>query len=621
MNFNLKIYTLLSFALFLVQMNAFAQENIAPLQYNPNTRAGNHKSYSTMKTTALSLPFFEDFTNYDIIPDTSIWLDRQVYINNTMAENMKSRGVATFDALNQYGLPYDLSSATIIRYSDSLTSKPFDLSTYSPSDSIYLSFVYQPGGLGFTPEKQDSLMLFFKSKISGSWIKVWSKSDSVLQDFKIAMVKIADTNFLHSGFQFRFINKASLGINDDVWNLDYIKIDAGRNLFDTLIQDVAYTQNPTSILSDYTAMPYRQYLAASGAERASTFKSIIKNNFQSSQNVSSFGYEAKEQVSGTGLSSGADVNRNIPALKTSDVVFNTYSTTPSAAYYDKVIFENKFYLQAPAGDVNKVNDTIRGTQIFDNYLAYDDGTAEMSYYLNLFPTLPGKIAIEHHLNQADTLRGMAIYFGRQVPLASYKYFSGVVYKSIAYGSSASDNIIYQIDNLQPKYIDTINHFWIYKFDKPVPMPSGTFYIGTIQPALSGSDSLYFGLDRNRTSGNHAYFNVLNTWSPSLVSGAIMIRPILGQPISGSEIKEVSAAQFNNYKLSPNPASDKVTITMNQTTYNSQYSISNSLGQHLQQGIVASPKQEINLSALPDGIYFMHLENDGKQYPVQKFIKQ
>ena len=82
----------------------------------------------------------------------------------------------------------------------------------------------------------------------------------------------------------------------------------------------------------------------------------------------------------------------------------TYSSTPTTSYYEKVIFENKYYLQAPSGDASKENDTIVGQQIFDNYLAYDDGTAEMSYFLNLFPTLPGKIAIEHKLNQPDTLR-------------------------------------------------------------------------------------------------------------------------------------------------------------------------------------------------------------------------
>ena len=273
------------------------------------------------------------------------------------------------------------------------------------------------------------------------------------------MIALTDTQFLHSGFQFRFINKASMGLNDDVWNIDYIRMNIGRNKFDTAINDVGLytnTYKPTERLIHQC--PYRQYLSNASAERASKFKSMIKNNFSTAQNIANFGYSAYTSPSSIGLSSDAGSNKNIASKASAEVEFNTYSSTPSSGYYDQMIFENKYYLQAPVGDANKENDTIIGQQIFDNYLAYDDGTAEMSYFLNLFPTLPGKIAIEHHLNQADTLRGAAIYFGRQVPIASNKYFSIVVYQSIAYGSSSADKIIYQLENLQPSYRDTINHF-------------------------------------------------------------------------------------------------------------------------------------------------------------------
>jgi hypothetical protein len=598
----------------------FAQEHIGPLQYNTRVKP-QLTHYSTMRTTALSLPFFEDFDNYDEIPDTNKWIGRQVYINNTMAVNMISRGVATFDALSQYGKPYDTTSPSVIRYADSLSSKIIDLSIHTPGDSIYLSFFYQPAGIGFSPEKSDSLLLYFKSKTSGNWVKVWSKSDTVVQPFRQVMIPVTDTNFLHSNFQFRFVNKASVGINDDIWNLDYIRMDAGRNKFDTAVSDIAYTKTPGNLLKDYYSMPYRQYLANASGERTPNFQSTIRNNYSGSQNIPTFGYVATDFPGGSTLSSDANINLNIPAMSTSDVVFNTYGATPGAGYYDKVIFENKYYLQSPSGDYSKKNDTIIGQQIFDNYLAYDDGTAEMSYYLNLFPTLPGKIAIEHHLNQADTLRGMAIYFGRQVPLASYKYFSIVVYKNIAYGSSATDNIIYQIDNLQPAYRDTVNHFWIYKFDKPVPLPSGTFYIGTTQPALSGSDSLYIGLDRNRAESNHAYYNVLNIWSPSLVSGALMMRPILGQAISGSEIKNPGVSKMSVVNIWPNPATDELNINLPSGDGKVNYEIKNILGAGIQTGKIDIQNGNINISNLAPGSYFIYFRSDRYNYPTQKFIKK
>lgn len=614
------IRLLLSFLIFLFcgNIQLFAQENIGPVQFNPNVKP-QVSAVSTLRTTSLTLPFFEDFNQYEAIPDTNKWIGRQVYINNTMAVNMISRGVATFDALSQFGKPYDTTSVTTIRYADSLTSKVLNLSTNIPADSIYLSFFYQAAGIGFAPEKTDSLLLYFKSKVSGAWVKVWSKSDTVVLPFKQVMIPIADTNFLHSNFQFRFVNKASVGINDDVWNLDYIRINSGRNRFDTLVNDIAYTKTPSNILKDYTSLPYRQYLAAASTERTATFQSTIRNNYQSNQDVPNFGYLASHL--GSGLSSDAGVNRNIAAGNSSDVIFNTYGSTPGAGFYDKVIFENKYYLQSPGTDFSKENDTIIGQQIFDNYLAYDDGTAEMSYFLNLFPTLPGKIAIEHHLNQADTLRGLAIYFGRQVPLASYKYFSIVVYKNIAYSSSFTDDVVYELENLQPSYRDTVNHFWIYKFDEAVPMPAGTFYVGITQPALSGSDSLYIGLDRNRTESNHAYYNVLNVWTPSLVSGALMMRPILGQPISGSSIKNAIPNNKAKAIIWPNPATDELNFNLNTAESKLNYEIKSISGLTVQQGLLSNQNAQINIKTLIPGNYLIQFSSEKGNFPAQKFIKK
>ena len=615
------IFCLLFVFLFLNKYKSFAQENVSPIHHNPFINL-SVESKAIAKTTALSLPFFEDFTNYSQTPDPVKWTDRQVYVNNTMAVNGYSRGIATFDAISQYGKPYDTTNPNATRYADSLTSQQIDLSGKMPADSIYFSFLYQPGGNGFAPEKNDSLMLFFKSsKTSSPWVKVWSKSDTALTDFKQVLIAITDTNFLYNGFQFRFVNKASIGINDDVWNVDYIRLNAGRNKFDTAINDVAFTLTPTNLLNDYTAMPYRQYLANASGERTSKFKSTIKNNFNSNQNIANFGYDAFIVPTLISLSSDAGSNKNISAKGREDIEFNTYSSTPTTSYYEKVIFENKYYLQAPSGDASKENDTIVGQQIFDNYLAYDDGTAEMSYFLNLFPTLPGKIAIEHKLNQPDTLRGVAIYFGRQVPIASNKYFSAVVYQTIAYGSSTADKIIYELENLQPSYRDSINHFWIYKFDKPIPMPKGTFYIGTTQAALSGSDSLYIGLDRNRVGGNHAYYNVLNVWTPSLVSGALMIRPLIGQEVIGSKIEEQKNIKKTFVAIWPNPATEELNFALASKEKDVNYEIKNLLGQTILNGSILGEQQKINIQQLPSGHYQINFYSKNNIFEAQKFIKK
>lgn len=596
-------------------MDTYAQENIAPIQYR-YCRPINKAGLNTSKHTALSLPFFEDFN--DTLPNPNKWVEQQVYCNNTMGLRPISYGVATFDGLNQSGIPYDTLNANSLRYADSLTAKTLDLSAYLPSDSIYLSFFFQPAGNGFSPEKTDSLLLFFKPKSGSAWIKVWSRSDTAVQNFKQVLIPITDSNYLHSNFQFRFVNKVSMGINDDVWNLDYIRIYSSRNRNDTDINDIAFTTTPSSILNDYAAMPYRQYLAFASAERASTFQSTLVNNYNSNKTIASYGYTANAIGIGS-LSSASGSSININAKNSADLPFNTYGATPSVAPYDKVVFDNLFYCSS--SDVIKSNDTIHGQQVFDNYLAYDDGSAEMSYYLNLSPTLPGKIAIEHHLNQADTLRGLAIYFGRQVPLAKYKYFSIVVYKNIAYGTASSDTIIYQQDNYQPNYIDTINHFWIYTFRKPVPLNAGTFYIGATQPALSGSDSLYYGLDRNRNSNNHLYYNVLNVWNPSLVSGALMIRPLLGQAVWGTDITTITKSEQFNFNLVPNPAQNFIQINNILWDKGTQYEIRDVQGLKVGSGSIQQAETSINITSLAQGNYFIHIIGAQKNYATQSFLKQ
>lgn len=616
----MKAYSILIFTLLsLIPPQVYGQENIAPLLHREtsNTISREYKAY---KTTSLSLPFFEDFDQYDAEPDASKWLDRQVYINNTMPLRPISRGVATLDALSQFGKPYDTISASIIRNADSLTSVGIDLSGLTAADSVYLSFFYQAGGIGFTPEQSDSLMLFFRSKTGGIWRKVWSVSDTSARDFRQVLIAITDTNYLYNGFQFRWINKASIGINDDVWNLDYIRMDRGRNRFDTTVSDIAFTQTPSSMLKEYQSMPYRQYLANSSAERAATFATSIRNNFESNQNIPQYGYNAT--LGSTALGSDAATGLTIAGKSEENISFNTYSSTPAAGHYDRVIFENKFYLQAPSSDLNKANDTIVRQQIFDNYLAYDDGTAEMSYFLNLFPTLPGKIAIEHHLNQADTIRGVAIYFGRQIPLPTSKFFSIEVYENIAYGASTSDKLLYRIENLRPEYQDTINKFWIYKFDKPIPLKAGTFYIGTTQPALSGSDSLYFGLDRNKEGANFAYYNVLNVWSPSLISGALMIRPILGQEISGSGVHTAKMPVRDEIKFWPNPGEHRINLSLDKVSNQPiPYEIFSTLGQIVVSGVLSEGNSTIDIEQLVSGQYILQFCSKTSNFAPLKFIKK
>lgn len=601
-----------------------AQEYAGHLNCNPTLFNKAKPVLPLKKTTAadpLSLPFFEDFTGYGLFPDSSKWTDYHVYINNTMCNKPVSRGVATFDALDWRGIPYDSFSNVNFRYADTLTSQPINLSlnVVTPGDSLYLSFFYQPQGTGFYPLPQDSLMLFLKTRFGG-FVKVWSVMGTTLKPFQQVMIPIADSLYFDSFFQFRFINIAGLYWADAIWNIDYVRLHAGRSAGDTILNDIGFSSNPTFLLNDYTSMPYRQFFAFPVAERASQYVCSLRNNYGFAQGVN-FGYTATAMNTGTLLKPLTWNAATAPALNTQQLLSASYSSIVpliSLGNYARVVFQNKYFIESISTADPPENDTVVKDNVFDNYLAYDDGTAEKSYYLNLYPTLPGRIAIEHHLNRPDTMRGMAIYFGRQVPFAFNKTFNINVYSSLSgVNGASSDVVLYTQEACYPGYVDTINHFWYYKFDVPIALPAGTFFAGTFQPAESGSDSLYFGLDVNRIGSNHAYYNVLSGWVPSLISGAIMMRPLLGQEITGTGIKDIVPIA-NECSVTPNPATDELRFAFS-GDYELQYAILDLQGRKALTGNIRSG-MKADISKLTPGMYLINLTGKEMHYPVLKFIK-
>jgi hypothetical protein len=612
------IYITLLFCAFTTEV--IAQEMVAPLYYNSVLQGRKKVMKAQYKSTAISLPLFEDFTGYSPYPDSNLWADRQVYVNNGMGRSPISRGVATFDAINEVGYPYDTINKFTLLRADSLTIKPIDISTLTPSDSVYLSFFFQPQGKGFEPEAADSLMLFFK-KSNGTWVKAWGAEGDYAYHFKQAMVVLTDVDYFHSAFQFRFVNKASIGVTDDVWNVDYIRMNSGRTFNDTAVNDVAFTSDPSFMLNDYTYMPYRHFLANANGERSTDITDSVRNNYNFQQNVNVH-FTARELSTSTPLTISGPVNLALPPYLIQPTSVSTYTNTiplPSNVQ-DFVCFENKFYIESVGANDSKGNDTVVKHQVFDNYFAYDDGTAEMAYYLNLSANLPGKIAIDYHLNEPDVLQGVSIYFGRQVTLGTNKTFSIVVYKKLqGIDGSVQDELLMQQDLMFPHYLP-VNGFYNYQIDNPVSLPAGQFYIGIIQPAFSGSDSLYVGLDRNRVQGNHAYYNVQDQWIESQVSGALMIRPLVGQIVFDTGLDFVGTGKKDiNFNIYPNPATDHV-ICNYQGNQEATYYITDIQGRTLLKDVLQADKN-VNVSTLTPGIYLVRIKSNGVISAPQKFIKQ
>ena len=80
-------------------------------------------------------------------------------------------------------------------------------------------------------------------------------------------------------------------------------------------------------------------------------------------------------------------------------------------------------------------------------------------------------------------------------------------------------------------------------------------------------------------------------------------------------------QDNETRLFPNPGNNQITLNIPKEIQHATIKIYNMLGDIVLQSTLANPLTAIDVSALPQGIYFACI-TDGKQYQnVQKFVKQ
>lgn len=191
------------FFLLFLSSSLFAQEVLSPLKSNPR----EIKSDFLKNKASISLPFFDDFSSLDI--SSNLWIGNSTLINNNYPINPPTIGVVTFDGLDSMGFAYDINMVNNSGYADQLLSQEIDMSNI---DTAYLLFYHQPQGNGDNPQVQDSLILEFLSDSLGfkSWKKVWSVAGSTLKEFKKNVLMVFEQEFLHSTFQFRFRNIATL---------------------------------------------------------------------------------------------------------------------------------------------------------------------------------------------------------------------------------------------------------------------------------------------------------------------------------------------------------------------------------------------------------------------------
>lgn len=185
-------------------LNLLCQEAITGIPSNKfvNESFASKVIVKGLLADTVSLPFFDDFSGHSALPDAGRWSDNNVFINNTYSDRQITEGIATFDALDSKGYLYESANSSSFR-ADQLTSKPINLA-FPVSDSIWLSFVCEPGGLSDSPEKNDSLTLEFFAPGENQWHSVWRKDGSETKGFSNVILPVNQSRYLKKGFRFLF---------------------------------------------------------------------------------------------------------------------------------------------------------------------------------------------------------------------------------------------------------------------------------------------------------------------------------------------------------------------------------------------------------------------------------
>ena len=525
----------------------------------------------------MGLPFVDDFAWPSLAHEEGVvtikrWESSPVRRTFTLAMDPPTLGCATLDGLDDMGNPYVLNESNPAGYADTLTSRRLLLGNNVPGDSVALSFWYQSGGIANGADAgEDSLIVEFKTSIvdSDPWRWVWS-TEGIDDDttFRSVVIPINATEYFHNGFQIRFRNYGSLEGNVDTWHLDFVRVAEDGGTPAPLFEEVSFVTPPTSMLTyPWTSMPWRHYSlnpAAYLANSVVTHHRSFGDNANSQENI---GLKV-QRVDVSGLVeayvpiAGSIPNNSVQGLFETDyvadielpevlfdpAVSDSFATFHVSMWEDEVGAAN---LTSQSGVPD--NDSIVHVQVFRDYYAYDDGSAEKAYALDSQGG-GGELVVAFDLQDADTLEGLWIHFA--------PFFDDAVGETYTLKVRGEDGenpgqpgseLVTQFTIHQPDYYaHSYDGFTYVPFESPIPV-EGRIYVGFVQ---QGEERIHIGLDKStNTNLDYVWFKFPSTtWTPSEIQGSLMIRPVLraGKNVATSTREVMREVVLP--RLFPNPGS-------------------------------------------------------------------
>ena len=578
----------------------------------------------------MELPFLDDFAWPSFFEESGVdrpelvrWDSSPVRRTSTFAINPPTIGVATLDGLDSGGYPYQFNSIDAHGWADTLTSREIFLGGLTADNEVTLSFWYEGGGIGNAPDaEEDTLIVEFKSigTEGDIWTRMWEQIGVETDTFAQVIIPIDDGIYLHNSFQFRFRNYGTLMANADLWHIDYVYV-AENGAIGSPLEELAFQYPPYTLLRSFSSMPWTHY--------SDNPEFHIKDTLIVGHTNFGMGLNNQENT-GISIQIGdldpiAFENEFIQNVSVPEGPFSTeylanlldYQGVPASILFDPAssdttaIFEVSLWEEEVGFYTNHSgvydNDSIGFSQIFTDYYAYDDGTAEKAYALE---AAGGQLAVRYPLAIPDTLDGLLIHFTPFYDNAELETFVIKIWDDDAGVPGEQIDTMYQFHS--PQYFtEGYDMFAYYPCDHPIPV-SGIIHVGFIQQEV---DRLNIGLDKNTNAnvGNlHYKLNPGSDWLASEISGSVMIHPVLraGKEIPSSidELVTFSSGEISS-ELFPNPTSYEVSFRTYEDMIWSVYSLSGS--QIMSGEAYQSMKVTIDTSDLPAGVYWVGMTNINK----------
>ncbi len=517
--------------------------------------------------------------------------------------------------MDSIGMPHNTSIKTS-EVTDILTSRPIDLSTYTGSSNVVLSFYWQKKGNSDDPEgATQKFALYFRDTAGWNNEQIWevigieTETDSV---FHFESQLITDARYLHDCFQFRFESTGSTGGQFDVWNLDYVYLNSDRTDNLDQFEDLTVVTPPSSIFSPYTMVPFDQ-LGGFGSNLFENISFDVRNlrntiepvqyNYTLTQRIYNadstytdedlYVLDASQSV----VNPGGVATVNVPALDITDLS----GLRDSTLLLSKATFITN--------DINEFQSNDQSIFQFriGEALAYDDGTAELSAG---FSQAGVKLAILYTLAVEDTLTHIDIFFPRVGTLPNNNRFQ------IAVASSLEENdsiFLAQQEFSRPVSASGINEFTRFEFDDPSHIP-GDFYVIYTQSASTDSP---IGLDVNTRNGDKIFLNYGSGWEPNdlaLVDGSLMIRPGFGVVVEDTTTLSLPDHELvKTPSVYPNPATNLLQIS---GEYDHWQLIDLSGKIHL-----AGTNRRLDISRIPTGMYLLKFSLKGQNMTRKVLIRR